>query len=155
MGKGENNFSHVLRWPHLSLWLCSRRLERLWMGALRHTGGLIGVESDPLLSAPHTIRLSHFDSGGFLNCSLNLAATSSRLTYRSLESVLQVLCPANRLFCPPSFPHSLSTRSDRPVPRIALPSSLSLLPRPLMTIMTIPFSHYSQRRGYHISYFFL
>lgn len=129
MGKGENNSPHVLLWPHLSLWLCSRLVQPVWMGALRHTGGLIEVESDPLLSELQSIRLSHFDSPSSLNCSVNLAAALSCLTYWSPESVLQVLCPTNRLLCPPSPPHRLSTRSDRPVMMILAPPPLSPAPK--------------------------
>lgn len=76
-----------------------------------------------------SIRLSHFDSPGSLNCSVNLAAALSCLTYWSPESVLRVLCPTNRLLCPPSSPHSLSTRSDRPVMMIPAPSPLPPAPQ--------------------------
>lgn len=89
-----------------------------------------------------SIRLSHFDSPSSLNCSVNLAAALSCLTYRSPESVLGVLCPTNRLLCPPSSPHSLSTRSDRPVMMIvAPPSPLSpapQVPRPLSYVFNTP-----------------
>lgn len=52
---------------------------------------------------------------------MNLAAALSGLTYWSLESVLGVLRPANRLLCPPSSPHSLSTHSDSPAMMIVPP----------------------------------
>lgn len=86
-----------------------------------------------------SIGLSHFDSPGSLNCSVNLGAALSCLTYWSPESVLRVLCPTNRLLCPPSSPHSLSTCSDRPIMMILAPSplplSLSQLSRYPITIL--------------------
>ena len=75
-----------------------------------------------------SVRLSHFDSPSSLNCSVNLAVALSCLMYGSLESVLGVLRPTNRLLCPPSSPCSLSTRSDRPVMMIVAPSPLSSAP---------------------------
>lgn len=83
-----------------------------------------------------SIRLSHFDSPSSLNCSVNLAAALSRLTYWSPESVLRVLCPTNRLLCPPWSPHSLSTYSDRPAMMMRAPSPLSPV-TPITLILSI------------------
>lgn len=47
------------------------------------------------------IRLSHFDSPCALNCGMNPDAALSFPTYCSPGSVLRVLCPTNRLLCPP------------------------------------------------------
>lgn len=55
--------------PAVSPWLPPRLIWPVWTAALRHTFGLIGVESDPLLSAERrSIRVSHFDSPSTLNC---------------------------------------------------------------------------------------
>lgn len=90
-----------------------------------------------------SIRLSHFDSTSSLNCSVNLAAALSCLTYWSPESVLRVLCPTNRLFCPPSSPPSLSTWSDRPAMMIRAPSPLSPAPQ-------VPNHHLISSIYYHV-----
>lgn len=95
------------------------------MGALRHRWTDRGWKWPSALSTGtelRSIRLSHFDSPGSLNCLVNLAAALSCLTYWSPESVLRVLCPTNRLLCPPSSLRSLSTRSDRPVVMIPVTS---------------------------------
>lgn len=100
--------------PSVSLWLSSQLIWPVYMGALRHTGRLIGAESDPLLSTGlWGIRLSHFDSPAALNCAVNLDAALSSLTYWSPESVLRVPSPTNLLLCPPSSPHNLSICIDK------------------------------------------
>lgn len=70
-------------WPP---WLPPRLLWPAWMAAFRLTFGVIGVGSDPLL--PLSFTLSRFDSPGTLNCSVNLDAASSSLTYWSCGTVL-------------------------------------------------------------------
>lgn len=129
MGKEENNSPHVLLWPHLSLLALFSEPGAAVDGCIKtHRWTDRGWKWPSALNTGtelQSIRLSHFDSPSSLNCSVNLAAASSCLTYWSPESVLRVLCPTNRLLCPLSSPHSLSTHSDRPLMMLRAISPLS------------------------------
>lgn len=112
--KGENNSSSAPLWSHLSLRLCPRLISPLPIGCIkthRWTDSdwkwpvsLSGCDQLPSPPSPRT--LSHFDSPCALNCCMNPDAALSFPTYCSPGSVLRVLCPTNRLLCPPPLTHT-------------------------------------------------